>query len=113
MAIIIFIVLIASIIGSFFGVVLMYFMYWKVFFVIIAVMGFILFVGLLLAMLETVKRGAVSFSVKSVLRDFRNVFCNRLFFFGVVIIFLSYISMMSWVVVSSVIFIDVGSLIIS
>lgn len=110
MAIITFIVLIALIIGLLFGAALMHFMHWKVFFAIIAVMGFILFVGLLLAMLETVKRGAVLFSAKSVLRDFCNVFCNWLFFFGAATIFLSYILMMSWVAVLLVIFIDAGSL---
>ncbi|MCH6904592.1 hypothetical protein BED12_24895 [Escherichia coli] len=77
---------------------------------IIAVMGFISFVGLLLAMPETVKRGAVPFSAKSVLRDFRNVFCNRLFLFGAATISLSYIPMMSWVAVSPVILIDAGGL---
>lgn len=79
-------------------------------FAIIAVMGFISFVGLLLAMPETVKRGAVPFSAKSVLRDFRNVFCNRLFLFGAATISLSYIPMMSWVAVSPVILIDAGGL---
>jgi MFS transporter, DHA1 family, multidrug resistance protein len=79
-------------------------------FAVIAVMGFISFVGLLLAMPETVKRGAVPFSAKSVLRDFRNVFCNRLFLFGAATISLSYIPMMSWVAVSPVILIDAGGL---
>lgn len=74
MAIITSIVLIAPIIGPLSGAALMHFMHWKVLFAIIAVMGFISFVGLLLAMPETVKRGAVPFSAKSVLRDFRNVF---------------------------------------
>ena len=59
---------------------------------------------------ETVKRGAVPFSAKSVLRDFRNVFCNRLFLFGAATISLSYIPMMSWVAVSPVILIDAGGL---
>lgn len=88
----------------------LHFVHWKVLFAIIAVMGFISFVGLLLAMPETVKRGAVPFSAKSVLRDFRNVFCNRLFLFGAATISLSYIPMMSWVAVSPVILIDAGGL---
>lgn len=100
MAIITSIVLIAPIIGPLSGAALMHFVHWKVLFAIIAVMGFISFVGLLLAMPETVKRGAVPFSAKSVLRDFRNVFCNRLFLFGAATIALSYIPMMSWVAVS-------------
>ncbi len=58
---------------------------------------------------ETVKRGAVPFSAKSVLRDFRNVFCNRRLF-GAATISLSYIPMMSWVAVSPVILIDAGRL---
>ncbi|HFQ9265290.1 TPA: MFS transporter [Escherichia coli] len=103
MAIITSIVLIAPIIGPLSGAALMHFMHWKVLFAIIAVMGFISFVGLLLTMPETVKRGAVPFSAKSVLRDFRNVFCNRLFLFGAATISLSYIPMMSWVAVSPVI----------
>ena len=110
MAIITSIVLIAPIIGPLSGAALMHFVHWKVLFAIIAIMGFISFVGLLLAMPETVKRGAVSFSAKSVLRDFRNVFCNRLFLFGAATISLSYIPMMSWVAVSPVILIDAGGL---
>ncbi|HCN6880584.1 TPA: MFS transporter [Escherichia coli] len=103
MAIITSIVLIAPIIGPLSGAALMHFVHWKVLFAIIAIMGFISFVGLLLAMPETVKRGAVSFSAKSVLRDFRNVFCNRQFLFGAATISLSYIPMMSWVAVSNAI----------
>ncbi|XNN29182.1 MFS transporter [Escherichia coli] len=99
MAIITSIVLIAPIIGPLSGAALMHFVHWKVAFAIIAIMGFISFVGLLLAMPETVKRGAVPFSAKSVLRDFRNVFCNRLLLFGAATISLSYIPMMSWVAV--------------
>ncbi len=110
MAIITSIVLIAPIIGPLSGAALMHFVHWKVLFAIIAVMGFISFVGLLLAMPETVKRGAVPFSAKSVFRDFRNVFCNRLFLFGAATISLSYIPMMSWVAVSPVILIDAGGL---
>ena len=41
------------------GAALMHFVHWKVLFAIIAVMGFIAFMGLLLAMPETVQRGAV------------------------------------------------------
>lgn len=65
MAIITSIVLIAPIIGPLSGAALMHFVHWKVLFAIIAVMGFISFVGLLLAMPETVKRGAVPFSAKA------------------------------------------------
>ncbi|MEN1471671.1 MFS transporter, partial [Pseudomonas aeruginosa] len=54
MAIITSIVLIAPIIGPLSGAALMHFVHWKVLFAIIAIMGFISFVGLLLAMPETV-----------------------------------------------------------
>ena len=90
MAIITSIVLIAPIIGPLSGAALMHFVHWKVLFAIIAVMGFISFVGLLLAMPETVKRGAVPFSAATIA--------------------LSYIPMMSWVAVSPVILIDAGGL---
>ena len=83
MAIITSIVLVAPIIGPLSGAALMHFVHWKVLFAIIAVMGFIAFMGLLLAMPETVQRGAVPFSAISVVRDFRDVFRNRVFLFGV------------------------------
>ncbi|SUG49735.1 sugar transport protein [Salmonella enterica subsp. arizonae] len=51
--------------------------------------------GLLLAMPETVQRGAVPFSAVSVLRDFRNVFRNPIFLTGAATLSLSYIPMMS------------------
>ena len=79
MAIITSIVLVAPIIGPLSGAALMHFVHWKVLFAIIAVMGFIAFMGLLLAMPETVQRGAVPFSAISVVRDFRDVFRNRVF----------------------------------
>ncbi|MGQ7095624.1 MFS transporter, partial [Escherichia coli] len=56
MAIITSIVLIAPIIGPLSGAALMHFVHWKVLFAIIAVMGFISFVGLLLAMPETLRK---------------------------------------------------------
>jgi hypothetical protein len=43
-------------------------------------MGFIAWLGLLLNMPETVRRGDVPFSAGSVLRDFRDVFRNRIFY---------------------------------
>ncbi|HCC5833149.1 multidrug efflux MFS transporter MdtM [Citrobacter farmeri] len=110
MAIITSIVLVAPIIGPLSGAALMHFVHWKVLFAIIAVMGFIAFMGLLLAMPETVQRGAVPFSAIGVIRDFRDVFRNRVFLFGVATISLSYIPMMSWVAVSPVILIDAGGM---
>lgn len=74
MAIITSIVLIAPIIGPLSGAALMHFVHWKVLLPSLRLWVLSHFVGLLLAMPETVKRGAVSFSAKSVLRDFRNVF---------------------------------------
>lgn len=110
MAIITSIVLVAPIIGPLSGAALMHFVHWKVLFAIIAVMGFIAFMGLLLTMPETVQRGAVPFSAIGVVRDFRDVFRNRVFLFGVATISLSYIPMMSWVAVSPVILIDAGGM---
>src|SRR5690606_15406032 len=54
--------------------------------------------------------GAVPFSALSVLRDFRDVFRNRVFLFGAATIALSYIPMMTWVAVSPVILIDAGGM---
>ena len=51
---------------------------------------------------ETVRRGDVPFSPLGVLRDFRNVFRNRIFLLGAATLSLSYIPLMSWVAVSPV-----------
>ncbi len=77
MAIITSIVLIAPIIGPLSGAALMHFMHWKVLLPSLRLWVLSHFVGLLLAMPETVKRGAVSFSAKARLARF-HVFC-RLF----------------------------------
>ena len=110
MAIITSIVLVAPVIGPLSGAALMHFVHWKVLFAIIAAMGLIALIGLALAMPETVKRGAVPFSARRVLRDFRDVFRNRVFLFGAATLSLSYIPMMSWVAVSPVILIDAGGM---
>lgn len=110
MAIITSIVLIAPIIGPLSGAALMHFVHWKALFGIIAVMGFIAWLGLLLNMPETVRRGDVPLSASGVLRDFRDVFHNRVFLFGAATLSLSYIPLMSWVAVSPVILIDDGGL---
>lgn len=44
------------------------------------------------------------------LRDFRNVFRNRIFLLGAATLSLSYIPLMSWVAVSPVILMDAGGL---
>lgn len=110
MAIITSIVLVAPVIGPLSGAALMHFVHWKVLFAIIAAMGLIALIGLALAMPETVKRGAVPFSARGVLRDFRDVFRNRVFLLGAATLSLSYIPMMSWVAVSPVILIDAGGM---
>ena len=110
MAVITSIVLVAPVIGPLSGAALMHFVHWKILFAIIAVMGLIALIGLTLAMPETVQRGAVPFSARSVLRDFRDVFRNRVFLFGAATLSLSYIPMMSWVAVSPVILIDAGGM---
>jgi MFS family permease len=110
MAIITSIVLIAPVIGPLSGAALMHFMHWKALFGIIAFLGFLGWLGLLLAMPETVQRGVVPLSVSGVLRDFLNVFRNRVFQSGAAAITLSYIPMMTWVAVSPVILIDAGGM---
>ncbi|MDM2779799.1 multidrug efflux MFS transporter MdtM [Citrobacter sp. Cpo142] len=110
MAIITSIVLVAPVIGPLSGAALMHFVHWKILFAIIAVMGLIALIGLMLAMPETVQRGAVPFSARDVVRDFRDVFRNRVFLFGAATLSLSYIPMMSWVAVSPVILIDAGGM---
>lgn len=110
MAIITSIVLVAPVIGPLSGAALMHFVHWKILFAIIAAMGLIALIGLALAMPETVKRGAVPFSARGVLCDFRDVFRNRVFLFGAATLSLSYIPMMSWVAVSPVILIDAGGM---
>ena len=110
MAIITSIVLVAPVIGPLSGAALMHFVHWKILFAIIAAMGLIALIGLALAMPETVQRGSVPFSARSVLRDFRDVFRNRVFLFGAATLSLSYIPMMSWVAVSPVILIDAGGM---
>lgn len=49
-------------------------------------------------------------SAPGVLRDFRNVFRNRIFLLGAATLSLSYIPLMSWVAVSPVILMDAGGL---
>ena len=80
MAIITSIVLIAPIIGPLSGAALMHFVHWKVLFAITVIMGFISFVGLPLAMPETVKRGGrFHLAPKASCAIFVMSFCNRLF----------------------------------
>ncbi len=92
------------------GAALMHFIHWKALFGIIAAMGLVASLGLLLTMPETVRRGDVPFSPLGVLRDFRNVFRNRIFLLGAATLSLSYIPLMSWVAVSPVILMDAGGL---
>ncbi len=73
-------------------------------------MGLVAWLGLLLTMPETVRRGDVPFSLPGVLRDFRAVFRNRIFLLGAATLSLSYIPLMSWVAVSPVILMDAGGL---
>ncbi|EHM51661.1 multidrug efflux MFS transporter MdtM [Yokenella regensburgei] len=110
MAIVTSVVLMAPVIGPLSGAALLHFVHWKVLFAIIAVLGLFAFLGLLWAMPETVVRGNMPLSVMGVVRDFRNVFRNRIFLFGAATITLSYIPMMTWVAVSPVILIDAGGL---
>ncbi|GKP29812.1 multidrug resistance protein MdtM [Klebsiella quasipneumoniae] len=97
-------------VGPLSGAALMHFIHWKALFGIIAAMGLVAWLGLLLTMPETVRRGDVPFSPLGVLRDFRNVFRNRIFLLGAATLSLSYIPLMSWVAVSPVILMDAGGL---
>ncbi|EDC3150142.1 multidrug efflux MFS transporter MdtM [Salmonella enterica] len=110
MAIVTSVVLMAPVIGPISGAALLHFVHWKVLFAIIAVLGLFAFLILLWAMPETVVRGNLPLSVTGVVRDFRNVFRDRIFLSGAVTIALSYIPMMTWVAVSPVILIDAGGL---
>ncbi|PLI00257.1 MFS transporter [Klebsiella pneumoniae] len=101
---------VAPIVGPLSGAALMHFIHWKALFGIIAAMGLVAWLGLLLTMPETVRRGDVPFSPLGVLRDFRNVFRNRIFLLGAATLSLSYIPLMSWVAVSPVILMDAGGL---
>lgn len=110
MAVITSVVLVAPIAGPLSGAALMHFIHWKALFGIIAAMGLVAWLGLLLTMPETVRRGDVPFSPVGVLRDFRNVFRNRIFLLGAATLSLSYIPLMNWVAVSPVILMDAGGL---
>ncbi|SXF09664.1 major facilitator superfamily protein [Klebsiella variicola] len=95
MAVITSVVLVAPIVGPLSGAALMHFIHWKALFGIIAAMGLVAWLGLLLTMPETVRRGDVPFSLPGVLRDFRAVFRNRIFLLGAATLSLSYIPLMS------------------
>ena len=109
MAVITSVVLVAPIVGPLSGAALMHFIHWKALFGIIAAMGLVAWLGLLLTMPETVRRGDVPFSPWAMLRDFRQrrhrdawrrraTRCRY------------YIPLMSWVAVSPVILMDAGGL---
>ncbi len=109
MAVITSVVLVAPIVGPLSGAALMHFIHWKALFGIIAAMGLVAWLGLLLTMPETVAPRRCAVQPLGVLRDFRNVFRNRIFT-GAATLSLSYIPLMSWVAVSPVILMDAGGL---
>lgn len=106
MAIVTSVVLIAPIIGSLLGAVMMHFLHWKALFGLIAVMGFIAWIGLLLNMPETILRRSAPFTIRSVAQDFRDVFRNRIFLIGALTLACSYIPLMIWVALSPLILIE-------
>jgi predicted MFS family arabinose efflux permease len=75
-------VLLAPVIGPLGGAALMHFVHWKVIFAVIAALGFMAWLGLMLAMPETVKRQETPLRVMSVVEDFCAVFRNRVFLNG-------------------------------
>ncbi len=110
MAIITSVVLMAPVVGPLSGAALMQFVHWKALFGIIAVMGFIAWLGLLFTMPETIKTRSAPFRVAGVWQDFKSVFRNPIFLTGAATLSLSYIPLMTWVAVSPVILIDDGGL---
>lgn len=110
MALITSVVLIAPVIGPLIGAVLMHFVHWKMLFGVIAVMGFIAWLGLLYNMPETIREKGKIFNIIDVLRDFKGVFGNPIFLTGAVTISISYIPIMIWVAVSPVMLIDDGGM---
>jgi MFS family permease len=102
-------VLVAPIVGPLSGAALMHFIHWKALFGIIAAMGFIAWLGLLLTMPETVRRGDVPFSAGRAARFPRRLPQPHLLS-GAATLSLSYIPLMSWVAVSPVILMDAGGL---
>ncbi|WP_437887391.1 MFS transporter [Phytobacter sp. V91] len=104
------VVLLAPVIGPLGGAALMHFVHWKVIFALIAAFGFIAWLGLLLAMPETIPRQREPLRAMSVVQDFCAVFRQRIFLTGAATLALYYIPLMSWVAVSPVILIDAGGM---
>jgi MFS family permease len=104
------VVLLAPVIGPLSGAALMHFMHWKVIFAVIAAIGFIAWLGLVLAMPETIQKQNAPLSASSIVQDFCAVFHNRVFLTGALTLALYYIPLMTWVAVSPVILIDAGGM---
>ena len=109
MAVITSVVLVAPIVGPLSGAALMHFIHWKALFGIIAAMGLVAWLGLLLTMPETVRRGDVPFSPGRAARFSQRLSQPHLLL-GAATLSLSYIPLMSWVAVSPVILMDAGGL---
>ena len=104
------VVLLAPVIGPLGGAALMHFVHWKVIFAVIAAVGFIAWLGLVLAMPETIKKQQQPLRAMDVVRDFAAVFRHRVFLSGAATLALYYIPLMTWVAVSPVILIDAGGM---
>ncbi|MGK9172444.1 MFS transporter [Yokenella regensburgei] len=104
------VVLLAPVIGPLSGAAIMHFVHWKVIFAAIAAIGFIAWLGLVLAMPETVQKQSEPLRAKSVVRDFCAVYRNPRFLTGAATLALYYIPLMTWVAVSPVILIDAGGM---
>ncbi len=104
------VVLLAPVIGPLGGAALMHFVHWKVIFAVIAALGFVAWLGLMLAMPETIKKQETPLRAISVVQDFCAVFRNRVFLNGAATLALYYIPLMTWVAVSPVILIDAGGM---
>ena len=79
MAVITSVVLVAPIVGPLSGAALMHFIHWKALFGIIAAMGLVAWLGLLLTMPETVRRGDVPFSPRACCAIFATSFATASF----------------------------------
>ena len=80
MAVITSVVLVAPIVGPLSGAALMHFIHWKALFGIIAAMGLVAWLGLLLTMPETVRRGDVPFSPLACCAIFATSFATASFY---------------------------------
>lgn len=106
MAVITSVVLLAPLVGPVMGAMLLHIMHWKALFGLIAIAGFIAWIGLLLTMPETVQRSNAPFTLRKVVQDVKKSFSNRIFLTGALTLSFSYIPLMTWIAVSPLILME-------